>query len=69
MGTNDEIDSFYKRALTDEKFAKIIKNLFGLRGPRTPTVFEALIIALTEQQIALPARVLLGFGVRVLRPR
>ena len=53
LGTDDETEGFYKIALADKKFAPVIKNLYGLRAPRTPTVYEALIIALTEQQIAL----------------
>lgn len=59
LGTDDEISGFYKAALADKKFALIIKNLYGLRAPRTPVVFEALIIALTEQQIALPVAIAL----------
>jgi len=59
LGTDDEVKSFYKIALKDERFAKIVGNLYGLRAPRTPTVFEALIIALTEQQIALPVAIAL----------
>lgn len=59
LGTDDEVAGFYKIALKDERFAKIVKNLYGLRAPRTPTVFEALIIALTEQQIALPVAIAL----------
>lgn len=59
LGTNDEAAGFYKIASKDPKFAKILKNLYGLRAPRTPTVFEALIIALTEQQIALPVAIAL----------
>lgn len=59
LGTDDEIGGFYKAALADKKFALIIKNVYGLRAPRTPAVFEALIIALTEQQIALPVAITL----------
>ncbi len=59
LGTDEEIKGLYKIALADKKFATIIENLYGLRAPRTPTVFEALIIALTEQQIALPVAIAL----------
>ena len=59
LGTDDEIKGFYKAALADKKCALIVKNLYGLRAPRTPTVFEALIVAITEQQIALPVAVAL----------
>ena len=59
FGIDDDIKGFYKIALKDKKFAQIIKNLYGLRPPKTPTVFEALIIAITEQQIALSVAVAL----------
>ncbi len=59
FGIDDNIKGFYKIALKDKKFAQIIKNLYGLRPPKTPTVFEALIIAITEQQIALSVAVAL----------
>lgn len=59
LGTADDIEGFYKIANRDKKFAHIIKNLYGLRAPKTPSVFEALIIAITEQQIALPVAIAL----------
>ncbi len=62
LGTDDELKGFYKIAQSDEKFAKLIKSLYGLRAPRTPTVFAALLIAITEQQIAL--RVALALRIR-----
>lgn len=57
LGTDDEVTGFYKTASKDKRFTKIVEDLYGLRAPRTPTVFEALIIALTEQQIALPVAI------------
>lgn len=54
LGADDDLEKFYKIGLKNKKFGQIIKNLYGLRPPKTPTVFEALIIAITEQQIALP---------------
>lgn len=59
LGADDETEGFYKLALKDKKFASVISNLYGLRPPKTPTVFEALIIAITEQQIALPVAIAL----------
>lgn len=58
-GADEDISSFYKIGLKDEKFSRLIKQLYGLRPPRTPTAFEALIIAITEQQIALPVAITL----------
>lgn len=54
VGADEDIEGFYKIASKDNKFAAIISNLYGLRAPKTPSVFEALIIAISEQQIALP---------------
>jgi DNA-3-methyladenine glycosylase II len=59
FGMNDDIGGFYKIALKDRNFVPIIKLLYGLRAPKTPTVFEALIIAISEQQIALPVAIAL----------
>jgi len=59
LGMTDDIEGFYKIAKRDKKFAPIIKNLCGLRAPKTSTVFEALIIAISEQQIALPVAIAL----------
>jgi len=59
LGIDDDIKGFYKIGLKNKRFAQIIKNFYGLRAPKTPTVFEALIIAITEQQIALPVAVAL----------
>lgn len=56
-GTEDDIKGFYKIGLKDKKFVQIIKNLYGLRAPKTPNIFESLIIAITEQQIALPVAI------------
>ncbi len=59
FGLGDDLESFYKIGLKDKNFAKIIRNFYGLRAPKTPIVFEALIIAITEQQIALPVAITL----------
>lgn len=57
VGADDDVDKFYKIGFKDEKFTQVINNLYGLRAPKTPTVFEALIIAISEQQIALPVAI------------
>lgn len=57
IGADEDIKEFYKVGLKDRRFARIINGLYGLRAPKTPTVFEALIIAITEQQIALPVAI------------
>lgn len=50
---DDNLDGFYKIAKKDKKFFSIVKSFYGLRVPKTPTVFEALIIAIIEQQVAM----------------
>jgi len=57
IGIDDDIKEFYKVCSRDKRFTQIIKTLYGLRAPKTSTVFEALIIAITEQQIALPVAI------------
>jgi DNA-3-methyladenine glycosylase II len=52
---DDNLEGFYQIAKKDKKFFAIIKSFYGLRVPKTPTVFEALIIAITEQQVAMTA--------------
>jgi DNA-3-methyladenine glycosylase II len=54
LGTDEDTNGFYAIGQKDQKFAALIKDLYGLHAPRTPTVYEALIIAISEQQIALP---------------
>lgn len=63
VGADEDLSGFYQKAKKDKRFAKIIKNLYGLRAPKTPNVFEALIIAITEQQIALPVAISMRKGL------
>jgi DNA-3-methyladenine glycosylase II len=46
---------FYKAVKNDRVMARVVKKLYGLKSPTTPTVFEALIDSITEQQISLVA--------------
>jgi DNA-3-methyladenine glycosylase II len=46
-----DLRPFYERA--DEAMSRLTKELNGLKPPRTRTVYEALVIAITEQQIGL----------------
>lgn len=57
LGGDEDLGGFYQIGRRDKRFAKVIEDLYGLRPPRTPTVFEALIIAISEQQIALPVAI------------
>lgn len=50
---NLDLKPFYKAAKGDEVMKRITNKLHGLRNPTTPTVFEALVDSITEQQISL----------------
>lgn len=63
LGIDYDLSSFYKIARKDKRFYWVITKLYGLSAPKTPSVFEALIIAITEQQIALPVAVALRQGL------
>ena len=48
-----DLKQFYEYVNVDRKMAEITKALRGLRSPATPTVYEALIDSIIEQQISL----------------
>jgi DNA-3-methyladenine glycosylase II len=48
-----DLKPFYEHAKKDRILTDIIHRLRGLKIPTTPTVFEALIDSITEQQISL----------------
>jgi len=48
-----DLKPFYERTKDDSVMAKLTSKLRGLRSPTTPTVFEALIDSIIEQQISL----------------
>jgi len=51
LSLNLDLHPFYERA--DGVMSRLMKTLHGLKPPRTRTVYEALVIAITEQQIGL----------------
>jgi len=54
IGTELSLAPFYDYVeKEDSTLFQITQKLFGLKPPRTPSVFEALIIAITEQQTTL----------------
>ena len=57
-----DLNPFYAEA--DRVMRPIIERLHGLKPPRTATVYEALVIAYTEQQISL--RVAMVFQRRIV---
>ncbi len=52
---NDDITPFYRAVEGDEVMAVLTHRLRGLKPPTTPTVFEALVDSVIEQQISLKA--------------
>jgi DNA-3-methyladenine glycosylase II len=48
-----DLKPFYEYVKDDTVMAHLIRNLRGLKSPSTPTVFEALIDSIVEQQISL----------------
>lgn len=53
LGIDDDVAAFYKLAESDPVMSKLVKIFYGMRAPTTETVFESLVIAITEQQLAL----------------
>lgn len=58
LSTNLDLQSFYSAITRDNVLSKVKDKLYGLRPPRTASFYEALIIAIIEQQIALPIAIL-----------
>ena len=48
-----DLNSFYEEIKDDPKMSKIAKQLYGLKNPTTPTVFESLVDSIVEQQISI----------------
>lgn len=48
-----DLNPFYKTVKDDEIMADLTRKLYGLKSPTTPTVFEALVDSIVEQQISL----------------
>jgi DNA-3-methyladenine glycosylase II len=45
--------TFYEQAKADPIMVQITQKLYGLKNPTTPTVFEALVDSIVEQQISI----------------
>lgn len=48
-----DLTAFYEEVKTDTILSKLTRQFRGLKSPTTPTVFEALVDSIIEQQIAL----------------
>lgn len=53
LGLDEDLSGFYRHIREhDPVLSRFIDRLYGLRAPATPTVFEAAVHALVEQQIS-----------------
>ena len=52
LGAGLPLTPFYERAAADPPLAGLVREFHGLHPPRTPTLFEALTLAVLGQQIA-----------------
>jgi len=50
---NFALNSFYREAENDQTMHKITKQLYGLKLPTYPTVYESLVNSIVEQQISI----------------
>jgi DNA-3-methyladenine glycosylase II len=70
VGADFELDPFYAWAKGDEVLRELVSRLAGLRPPLAPDPYEALVSAITAQQVSLFAafavrnRMVERFGVR-----
>ena len=48
-----DLGSFYSEVKNDCTMTQIAQQLYGLKNPTTPTVFEALVDSIVEQQISI----------------
>jgi DNA-3-methyladenine glycosylase II len=53
FGLDFDLKPFYEEVKSNEKMARLTQKLWGLKSPTTPTVFEALVDSIVEQQISL----------------
>lgn len=48
-----DLQSFYEDLKNDQTMHQITRQLYGLKNPTTPTVFESLVDSIVEQQISI----------------
>ena len=54
-----DLGSFYEEIKVDPAMSQIARQLYGLKNPTTPTVFEALVDSIVEQQISIKVAIAL----------
>jgi DNA-3-methyladenine glycosylase II len=73
VGADFELDPFYAWAEGDEVLRELVPRLAGLRPPLAPDPYEAIVSAITAQQVSLFAafairnRMVERFGIRGIR--
>ena len=55
LGIEADLTGFYRMAARDPHLAPLCQQLHGLHGPRSPSIFEALVTAIAGQQVAAAA--------------
>lgn len=55
LGLNSDLTDFYKMAKNDARLSPLVVQFIGVKPPRFPSLFEALINAISCQQISLDA--------------
>ena len=69
---NFPLCSFYEEIKNDTAMYAITQQLYGLKNPTTPTVFEALVDSIVEQQISIKVahtieeRIIKNFGEKLV---
>jgi DNA-3-methyladenine glycosylase II len=53
LGTNVDLEDFYRLADADPRLAELVARFVGVRPPRFPTLFEAMVNAIANQQLSL----------------
>src|SRR6185437_14853720 len=53
LGTNVDLQAFYRVAAKSGKLDKLAEQFRGLKPPRFPSVFEAFVIAVVNQQLSM----------------
>lgn len=59
LGLRVDLHDFYRLASTDSRLHELVRRFSGLKPPRFPTVFEALINGITCQQLSLTVGIVL----------
>ncbi|WP_115709777.1 DNA-3-methyladenine glycosylase family protein [Legionella sainthelensi] len=55
LGLNRDLTDFYKMAKNDARLSPLVVQFIGVKPPRFPSLFEALVNAISCQQISLDA--------------